>query len=106
MHPDEAVDLALQDLHISLGFRPVAPSAPQTPWLARMAGRLLRAWMDGWTWYARQGFAPAAAEPAFPLRAPSTPRRAVRRSALRWTTPQPPRPVSLLYDCATGAGCA
>lgn len=106
MHPDEAVDLALQDLHISLGFRTVSPAAPQTPWLARAVTRLLRAWMDGWTWYARQGFAPAAAEPVVPLGARPAARRPVPRSALRWVTPQPPRPVSLLYDCATGAGCA
>lgn len=106
MHPDEAVDLALQDLHISLGFRPMPPTAPQTPWLARVVSRLLRAWMDGWTWYARQGFAPAAPEPVFPLRARPAARRAAPKSTVRWITPQAPRSVSLLYDCATGAGCA
>jgi hypothetical protein len=103
MHPDEAVDLALQDLHISPGFRPVAPSAPQTPWLARMVSRLLRAWMDGWTWYARQGFAPAAAEPVFPLR-PRVRREGVLRD--RRPLPCPPPRFALLYGRSAAAGCA
>ncbi|HET7232091.1 MAG TPA: hypothetical protein VFJ16_18940 [Longimicrobium sp.] len=106
MHPDKAVDIALQDLDISLALG--IPAAPRRPWPARALLRVLRAWMRGWTWYASQGFAPAAVEPAFPLRA--RPRARARRvlppGVARWITPSPALSVAQLYDCGTPAGCA
>jgi len=102
MHPDEAVDIALQDLHISLGLRTVAPADEHRPWLARAVMRVLRRWMDGWTWYARQGLAPAASEPVFPLR-PRARRLALPRH--RAAQPCPPPRFALLYGRPGAAGC-
>lgn len=102
MHPDEAVDLALQDLHISLGLRAVEPVTEHRPWLARAVTRLLRAWMAGWTWYARHGLAPASVEPVFPLR-PRVRREALLRS--RRARPCPPPRFALLYGRPV-EGCA
>jgi hypothetical protein len=97
MHPDRTAHIAPQDLFTRVAARPPRQG---------LLSRVLRAWMDGWTWYARQGFAPAAVEPVFPLRTRPLVRRAVRASGARWITQAAPRPVSLLRDCATGAGCA
>jgi hypothetical protein len=98
MNPDEAAGTAL--LHPS---RPLtrAPGVGRLR-MPRLLARVLRAWMEGWTWYARQGFAPASVEPVFPLRA-AVPGAAAPRS--RWTAPCPPPRFALLYGRGAGAGC-
>jgi hypothetical protein len=101
MHPDRTAHAAPRDL-----FARPAAGAPRQPGFARVVSRVLHAWMEGWTWYARQGFAPAAVEPVFPFRVRGGARPARHASARRWVTPSVPRSVSLLRDCATGAGCA
>jgi hypothetical protein len=57
MHPDEAVGLAMQELRTleaqpSRHHAPLASAAPQSLW-----GRYL----EGWTWYVREGRTPPAA---------------------------------------------
>ena len=100
MHP--LVDIAQQDLSFDEPLAPHARGARSK--LSRLAARVLRAWMTGWTWYARQGLAPAAVEPVYPFRARPGVRRVPPRVARRITLPAP-IPVAQLYDCATPAGC-
>jgi hypothetical protein len=57
MHPDEAVELAMQDLR--------ALEAQPSPHAARPAGGALSSlwgrYLEGWTWYVREGRTPPAA---------------------------------------------
>lgn len=57
MHPDEAVGLAMQDLR-ALEAQPSPYAAPQSGGAPRsLWGRYL----EGWTWYVREGRTPPAA---------------------------------------------
>ncbi|HEX9937840.1 MAG TPA: hypothetical protein VGB15_11985 [Longimicrobium sp.] len=99
MHP--LADVAQQDL-----LPPTAPASRGAMGLHRvsqLAARVLHAWMDGWTWYARQGLSPAAVEPVFPFRRRARPVRALR--ARRWAGPRPPTRFALLYGRPARAGC-
>jgi hypothetical protein len=102
MNPDEAAGIALQDLNPAHPLTAARRSAGRA-WVPRAFARVLRAWMEGWTWYARQGFAPAAVEPVFPLRAPIG--RRASAQGRRWASPCPPPRFALLYGRGAGAGC-
>jgi hypothetical protein len=99
MHPDEAVDIALQDLHATLNsavvVRSVAAARPDSPLRA-----LWRRYIDGWTWYAASGLTPPAPEAAFPL-ARVRPRPVARRAA----APCIHHPLELLFGGTAAAGC-
>ncbi|HYH78515.1 MAG TPA: hypothetical protein VEX86_01920 [Longimicrobium sp.] len=99
MHPDDAIHIAPNEpraAHRTAGTN-------TRPALPRLIRRLLHAWMEGWTWYARQGFAPPAVEPVFPRRAAVRGEAAPR--ARRWSAPCPPPRFALLYGRGAGAGC-
>ncbi|HEX6751527.1 MAG TPA: hypothetical protein VF092_29815 [Longimicrobium sp.] len=77
MHPDDAVDLALQDLR-SL-THPAAVDgriAARTPSLLRA---VWRRYVDGWKWYAASELAVPEPAAAFPLRRASVPAPAATR---------------------------
>jgi len=82
--------------------------APRGIGVSRLLARVLRAWMTGWTWYVRQGLAPASVEPVFPMHDPVArpARRTLPPTLARWVIPAAPLPVAALYDRAAGAGCA
>jgi hypothetical protein len=74
MHPDEVVEIAIQDLraHLPHAHAPGAGSAfvDEERGAARGLFRALwRRYLEGWSWYARAGLTPPAAE-AFTIRAP------------------------------------
>ncbi|HEX8246275.1 MAG TPA: hypothetical protein VF541_22415 [Longimicrobium sp.] len=73
MHPDDAVDLALQDLR-SLTHQAAAVALP-APRLAPSPLRALwRRYVHGWTWYAASGLAlPEASASVPPRRGRSVP---------------------------------
>lgn len=99
MHP--LADVAQQDL-----LPPTAPAPSRAMGFYRatqLVARVLRAWMDGWTWYARQGLSPAAVEPVFPFRRRARPVTTPR--ARRWAAPCPPTRFALLYGRPARAGC-
>jgi len=102
MNPDDTARIALHDSHPAL---PLASAAHivEHGWLARTFARVLRAWMEGWTWYAHQGFAPASVEPVFPFRGAA--RARTRRRSRRWAAPCPPARFARLYGRGAGAGC-
>ena len=83
MHPDDAVDLALQDLR----------SLTHPRYTARGTGRasgLRAAWrryMDGWTWYAASELALPEAAAGVPARRASAPAQ-VRTRVLRCAHPR------------------
>ncbi|HSU15480.1 hypothetical protein [Longimicrobium sp.] len=101
MHPDDAVDIVLQDLHSALHpvtavrVRPAA--RPMSPLAA-----LWRRYVEGWKWYAAAGLTPPAPEAGFPLRRifPSTGSQRARRVAV----PCVHHPLELLFGGAA-AGC-
>lgn len=81
MHPDEAVDLAIQDLRAIGAAHPVPMRSPSPFHL--LARGLWRRYLGAWTWYVRDGRTPPAdsAEVGhleragiFPARAPRAPR--------------------------------
>ncbi|HEU4559076.1 MAG TPA: hypothetical protein VFS20_14545 [Longimicrobium sp.] len=100
MHP--LADVAQKDLPFDQLLAPRSRGR-----LNALIARVLRAWMDGWTWYARQGLAPAAVEPVFPPRALPRVRRAAPTRVIRRLALAPPAPLTVadLYDCATPLGC-
>ena len=103
MHP--LADVAQKDLP----FRdlPAPRARGRQNALTQLIARVLRAWMEGWTWYARHGLAPAAVEPVFPVRARSGARRAAPAPVIRHLALARSAPLSVaeLYDCATPLGC-
>ncbi len=101
MHP--LANIAQQDLAFDELLAPRSRGARHK--LSQLIARVLRAWMDGWTWYARQGLAPASVEPVFPPRAHPRARRAAPARVIRPLALAPPLPVADLYDCATPLGC-
>jgi hypothetical protein len=100
MHPDEAVDIALQDLR-SL-TRIEATRVRHAPAPVSPLATVWRRYVDGWKWYAAADFAPPAAEPAYPLRR----HRAARPAARTAAAPCVHRPLELLFGRpAVAAGC-
>jgi hypothetical protein len=97
MHPDEAVDLAIQDLRAIGAAHPV-PMRSGSPFHLLARG-LWRRYLDAWTWYVRDGRTPPAdsAEVGHLARAGIVPARAPR------VTPQVARDCPPLA-CA-GAVC-
>ncbi|MBV9109682.1 MAG: hypothetical protein JO306_09780 [Gemmatimonadetes bacterium] len=80
MHPDEAVDLALQDLRALTHPGYTASGTRRASWL-RAAWRR---YMDGWTWYAASELAlpePGAGAPARRVSVPAPARTRVLRCA-------------------------
>jgi hypothetical protein len=103
MHPDDAVDLALQDLR-SL-THPAAAVLPFPP--ARPASPLLMAWrryMEGWKWYAAAELALPEPGPAFPPRTRATTSARSRR-AVRVATRCDHHRFELLFGREAVAGC-
>jgi len=102
MNPDDTARIALHDLRPARPLVSTSRSA-ERGWLPRAFARVLRAWMEGWTWYARQGFTPASVEPVFPFRAAA--RATKPRRSRRWAAPCPPARFARLYGRRAGAGC-
>ena len=101
MHPDDAVDLALQDLRsLTRTDATVVPRAPESgsPLLAAW-----RRWMDGWKWYASADLTPPAAEPAFPMQRMTAPAPLARTAAVK--APCVHHPLELLFGGAVAAEC-
>ena len=78
MHPDEVVDIAIQDLRSHLPHHAHAPTpGDAVPYAAprrREPGLLHALWSRytaGWSWYVRSGLTPPATEP-YPLAARDT----------------------------------
>lgn len=100
MHPDDAVDIALQDLHAALHPAVVARASIAAARPASPLRALWRRYIDGWTWYAASGLTPPAPEAAFPP-ARAWPRPVARRAA----APCIHHPLELLFGGAAAAGC-
>jgi hypothetical protein len=102
MHPDDAVDLALQDLR---SLTHPAAAVPRFP-AARPASPLLGAWrryLDGWKWYAAAELAPPEPGPAFPLRRGE--RAAPAPRTVRVAAPCIHHRFELLFGRTAAAGC-
>jgi hypothetical protein len=96
MHPDERVDIALQDLRSPSRSAAVARVSRHRP--PSLAARAIRWFFAGWAWYARETMA-APMEPHLPHRIAHPLRVNVRRG--RWTvTPGRSPRFALLFGRA------
>jgi hypothetical protein len=76
---------------------PPAAARPRPTFFSRMVTR----YVDGWTWYARSGWAPPAPEPGYPMRRPAADAEPCCIE-LRGSAPASAPRFALLFGAAAG----